>query len=145
MKNILLLFTLSFILTSCDQLNFGYLTNETSEPISISLYFNNYETNKPKNSQNIYIENLIKDTLINDIKLKKSMNNIAELNFKLDENKSIELIFSTAPLRDYDVEFDALKIVTKNDKIELKGKSKILENFKAKSNKNKRYLIIEKR
>ena len=85
----------------------------------------------------------MKDSVIKDnVRLTLLRNKIARIDFILQDNSSIELIYDTAPLRVGTVAFDALKITSNKNKIELFGKAKILDSLKQGRIKTMRYLTI---
>lgn len=142
MKRIII-FILYLVLVSCDQPNSAYLKNQSDKPINTSIYFFNYNPDNIHDSQNVYIENLMKSPVIGNVKLTYLRGNIARIDFILAENSEIKLIYDTAPLGESTIEFEAIKITSQKQKIELYDKEKILDSFIPRKPKTKRYLIID--
>lgn len=143
MRRNIFIFILHLVLVSCDQPNKAYLKNQSGKPIYTSIYFFNYNSANIHNSQNLFIKELIKNPIIRDnVKLTYFRGNIARIDFVLSENSELKLIDDTAPLSESAIEFDAIKIISHKQKMELYDKEKIFACFKQSSSKTKHYLII---
>jgi hypothetical protein len=130
-------------LISCDQLNSAYLKNNSGQPISTSLYFFNYKPSDTQSAQHKYIKHLLADPAIKDnAKIILLGQGIARVNFTLPDSAVIRLMFDTAPLDKRNIDFDAIKITSEKNKIELFDKGKIFDNFKSETKKNIRFLTI---
>lgn len=145
MRIVVIICILTTILIACDQLNSAYLKNKSGKPISTSLYFFSYNPSDTSSRQNTYIKYLMEDSLIkNNAKLTLLRNKTARVDFLLEDNSELRLIFDTAPLNKGTVDFDAIKIVSYNKKLELFEKEKILDSFKPETYKTMRFLTISK-
>ena len=143
MKRVLIFLIFVTTLVSCDQVNTASLRNKSSRPISTSLYFFNYDPADTDGRQNSFIKYLMEDSVIKDnAKLTLLRNKIARVEFVLQDNSSIELIYDTAPLREGTVDFDVIKIVSFKSNLELFDKGKILDSFKPETHETIRYLTI---
>jgi hypothetical protein len=142
---VIIFLLLATTLISCDQLNYAYLKNNSGKPISTSLYFFNYRPSDTHSTQHRYIKHLIADPAIKDnAKVILFGCGIVRVDFTLQDSAAIQLMFDTAPLSKHKVDFDAIKITTSSDKIELFDKAKIFDNFKPDKHKTRRYFTIVK-
>lgn len=147
MKSIkqLILFFCITTLISCDQPNHAFLVNKSGNPISVSLYFFNYDTSDSNCRVNTFIRYLMEDSVIKDnAKLIMLTNKIAKVEFLLKDSLLVELIYDTSPLHEGDVKFDAIKINSSKNMIGIYDKEKILKMFKKEEPKPIYYFTINK-
>lgn len=140
MKNIKSIFALGIIvtfLTSCDQLNSAYLSNETPDKIDVVLSIID-----PEDVETSFTyRKLSDDSTANIYKLD---NQTTRIEFSVCSKCEFEIFFDTAPLRARNLDVDTMKIITQNNIIQYNTREEIFDAFIEREHYTKKYLTIKK-
>jgi hypothetical protein len=138
MKRKILLFIAVILLSSCEYLVDGQIKNSTNDTLYVTIVADT-DLSKESNKDNWWDEKIyesaFRDSSFIDTKTTWLPNKIFKADFKINPNKSVQIMGGLGPASEGKIHFDTLTIKNSNGQIlSISGKKNIFKSFQTDDN-----------